>query len=324
MAEREKEMRRIYFYITCLLVFFVFFSCTASKKMTEETPVKKLTKQSIFIPVVSGDIETVFEGVFGEASEIKSPRGIAIGIDGSLYVCSRDRSSILRFDKDGKLISRFNGFDSRTAQVFLPFDITGTEVYALDNADSRIIRFDRNLKNAYVFFKPEADNSNLFGMFGGIAADKETGDLYLTDINNKSIVKIDMLTKKPRYTGSFGSEKISFREPAGLDVAPDGTIYIADRGLPGIGIMKYFGARVNFIGEGFMEAPNDVAVVSDSLLAVADKNGVLLLDTAGKARAALGYGIDREISPVSVAFSAGMIFISDVMSSSILVYRIKI
>ncbi len=312
--------------LVLLLILFAAVSCTgAIDRISPHEQGYKYSKP-FTVPDVSGDIKLTFIGTLGKNANIKSPWGISFGIDGTLYLCDRDNSSIIRLDRSGNIISQFSGFDSRTERLFLPIDVSvsgGIEIYVLDSANSRVLRFDRNLKNAYAFYQPYSDKKGLFGTFNGLAFDKTSGEIFITDRDNGTVIRIDMLGGNIQTTGKFGSEKLSLREPAGLDVADDGTIYIADREYGAVGILHHFGAELMFKGKDKLEAPVDVAVLPGDFIAVADKRGVLILNLAGIPQALAGYGIDREMTPRSVAFFDGCLYVSDVQSASILVYRIE-
>lgn len=306
-----------------LIIFLSFFSCSPFKEAAKhETSVKT----TFHPPLFTAQHTLGYIGALVPDTSIKSPWGISFGIDGSLYVCDRNSSTILRLDRNGKTLSRFNGFDSRTERVFLPIDISvsgGIEVYVLDGADSRVVRLDRNLKNSYAIFRPRDEDKNLFGVFNGIAFDKFSGDFFLTDGDKASIVRYESLSKKPRVTGAFGYEKSNLTEPAGIDVAANGAVYIADKGAGAIAVMPNFGARLSFIGKSFLESPSDVTVFQDSLLAVADKSGIMILGIDGAPKGIAGYGDGRNISPRSIAYLDNRIYISDAKSDSILVYGIE-
>ena len=186
-----------------------------------------------------------------------------------------------------------------------------------------MLRFDRNLKNAYAIYKPKSDDKKLFSAFSGIAFDKTSGDLFITDRNNGTVIRIDMLGGNIHTAGGFGSEKLSFRDPAGLDVSSNGEIFIADKGNGAVAMLHHFGAEIKFIGKDILEAPVDVAVLPNELIAVADKGGVILFSRDGIPKAMAGFGVDRKINPRSVAYSEGKLYISDAYSASILVYRIE-
>ena len=309
-----------------LFVFSIMISCGGVIEKQSSTGSGSRSSGHSVPPEVSGNIYLTYAGMLGDTIPLKSPWGISFGIDGTLYVCDRENSSIIRVDSAGNTISQFSGFDSRTERLFLPIDVSvsgGIEIYALDGADSRVFRFDRNLKNAYAVFKPDADKERLFGTFNGLAFDKNSGDLFITDRNNGTVIRMDMLGGNIHTTGEFGSEKFSLREPAGLDMSDDGMLFIADRGYGAVAVLQHFGAELRFIGEDTLEAPVDVAVLPENRIAVADKRGIIILSRTGTPEAFAGFGVDRDMAPRSVAFSEGNLYISDASSSSILIYKIN-
>ena len=309
-----------------LFVFSIIISCGGAIEKRSSADSGSRPSGHPVLPEVSGNIYLTYAGTLGDTIPLKSPWGISFGIDGTLYICDRENSSIIRVDIAGNTISQFSGFDSRTERHFLPIDVSvsgGIEIYALDGADSRVLRFDRNLKNAYIVFKPDTDKERLFGTFNGLAFDKNSGDLFITDRNNGTVIRMDMLGGNIHTTGEFGSEKFSLRDPAGLDMSDDGILFIADRGYGAVAVLQHFGAELRFIGEDVLEAPVDVAVLPENRIAVADKRGIIILSRTGTPEAFAGFGVDRDIAPRSVAFSEGNLYISDASSSSILIYKIN-
>ena len=276
-------------------------------------------------PSVTGEVKLVFEKTFGDEARIFSPWGISFGVDGTLYVCDRDRSSVVRLDEDGGSITRFSGFGARVERLYTPIDVcssAGMAIYALDAANSRVLRFDRNLKNSFVIYKRDQSKNRLFGSFNGLAFDKTSGDLFVTDRDTGSLIRIDMLGKTITSRGAFGSTKESFRLPAGLDVADNGAVIVADKGAGAVAILDHFGARIRYVGGNVLETPLDVAALPNGRLAVADRSGIVILSGEGTALGAAGYGEDRTMSPRSVAYREGRLYVSDGDSGSILVYTI--
>jgi len=277
-------------------------------------------------PEVTGDVTLAFTGTFGSREDVRSPWGISFGVDGTLYVCDRDRSAVVRLTRDGTLMSRYSGFGSRTERLYSPVDVcssAGMAVYAIDAANSSVLRFDRNLRHAFPIFTKDAPGTEHFGAFNGLAFDTVSGDLYVSDRDTGAVIRVDLLGKTIRSRGAFGSDRVSLREPSGLDVGEDGTIFIADRGGGVIGVLGHFGARMTVAGKGVLEAPSDVAVLPDGALAVADKRGVIVMSGEGTPLGRAGYGEDRAMRPRSVAFSEGRLYISDAESSAILVYAVR-
>ncbi|MBN1292322.1 MAG: NHL repeat-containing protein [Candidatus Latescibacteria bacterium] len=297
-------------------------SCASSSFEKSVPPVA----EKVTPPAVTGSLRLTYSGTLGTQGEIRAPWGISFGVDGTLYVCDRDKSSVVRLNGSGEIISRFDSFTNRTERLYAPIDVcssSGIEIYAVDASDSRVLRFDRNLKNGYTIYRGGADQTKLFGSFNGIAYDKISGDLYITDRDTGAVIRIDMLGRSIRTMGAFGSRDKSLREPAGLDVDPDGILYIADTKMGAVAVVRNFGAHINYIGGDALEAPVDAVVMDGGNIAVADSRGVVVFNPKGAAAAFAGYGVDRIMKPHSVAYKDGKLYISDGASASILVYTVE-
>jgi len=301
--------------LTIVLAALLMLSCAG--KMGE-----KSHPPSTPPPAVTGSVHLTFIGVFG--TEKMSPWGMSFGADGTLYVCDRDHSSVIRMNSEGKVISRFNGLESRVERIFAPIDVCasgGIDIYVLDGANSRIIRLDRDLRNAFVVYNGRSEEKNRFGTFNGIAYDRESGDLYTTNGSDGSLIRMDMVSKKVSTTGGFGSEKKSLLEPIGLDVDKDGALLVADRKYGAAAVIPHFGTDIRYAGKEVLEAPVDVAALPRDRLAVADRRGVVILSRTGTGEGLAGFGVDREMAPRSVAYREGKLYISDALSGSVLVYK---
>lgn len=310
-------------------VLFMVFSCTGmvgTGNIKKSGAVETKDELQHFQPDVTGEVRLSFIKSFGTNTGLSSPWGISFGVDGTLYVCDRDRSGIVRLDREGNNIAVFSGSGSRIERLYSPIDVCssgGMAIYAVDAANSHILRFDRNLKNAYVIYKKDSAENKLFGSFNGLAFDKTTGDLFVTDRDTGALIRIDMLGGSIKSRGAFGTGKDSFHEPAGLDVTDDGTIIIADTDARAVAILNHFSAEINYIGEKLLEAPVDVAALPNGSIAVADKRGLLVLSLSGIPKGRAGYGEDRILSPRSVAFYGGELYVSDAVSATILVYKVE-
>lgn len=303
--------------IPFLLFFSLFLLTCAQKPNREIAPAAP--------PAVTGAVRIVFEGMLGSGEKL-SPWGLSFGAEGSLYVCDREARAVIRLDEKGAALSRFGGFESRADRMFSPVDVAaadGVDVFVLDGANSRILRLDRGLRESSTVYGGTETAGNRFGVFAGIALDHETGDLYLTDGSNGAIVRLDRSGNAPYVLGAFGSDHRSLRQPSGIDVDSKGVLLVADRGRGAVAILSRSGADIRFIGEGALEAPVDVAALPNGRLAVADRRGVLILNRAGAAEGLAGYGTDHALSPRSVAFREGKLYVSDALSGSILVYRVE-
>ncbi len=278
-------------------------------------------------PEVSGAVELLYTGTFGSRDDFRSPWGISFGVDGTLYVCDRDRSAIVRLSPEGGRLSRYSGFGSRTERLYAPVDVcstAGMAIYAIDAGSSNILRFDRTLSHAFPIFRKDSPDNELFGSFNGLAFDTVSGDLYVSDRDSGAIIRIDLLGKTVRSRGGFGSGSENLTEPAGLDVGPDGVLYIADRRGGAVGVLPHFGARLSLLGSDVLDAPVDAAVLAEGFVAAADRRGILVIGPDGAPAGRAGFGVDRSMQPRSLTFRDGRLYVSDAVSSSILVYAVTL
>ncbi len=277
-------------------------------------------------PAVTGSVVLEDVGIFGGAAAFRTPWGLSFGVDGTLYVCDRDRARIVRLGTDGAVLSTFSGFSSRIERLYAPVDVTssgGIPVYAVDAAGAAVLRFDRNLRNAYIIYRRNPEEARLFGTFAGLAYDADSGDLYIADQDAGAILRLDMLGGVMER-GTFGAGAKPLREPAGLAVGQDGAVYVADAGIGAVGVFANYSAPVRFIGGDVLEAPVDVAVLPDGLLAVADARGIVVMDAKGTALGRAGFGEGRDLSPRGVAYRDGRLYVSDLAARAVVVYTVTV
>lgn len=281
---------------------------------------------SIHAPKTTGAVRLVFERSIGEGA-VKTPGGLSIGPDGTLYICDREGRAVVRLSAAGEALARYAGFDSREGRLFTPIDVAaerGVDVFVLDGSSGRVIRLDRDLRGQSVIFAAGGDRSDGFAPYAGIALDHESGDILLSNRSEGVLTRLDFTGRTSRVAGGFGSVKQSLRDPAGLDAAPDGAVFVADRGVKAVACAPRFGADIRLIGAGLLQSPVDAAALGDSRVAVADARGVVVFDRSGTALGMAGFGIGPEIAPRSVAFHDGRLYVADARSRSILVYRIEV
>ncbi len=234
----------------------------------------------------------------------QAPEGIAVGFGGSLYLCDMQQKRVLRVDRSGQVLATYSEQNSRSTDVFTPVDVSvsGTiEIFVLDSGRARILRLDPTLTSVYVMYASDPGQRDQFGVFSGIAYDRDMGDLYITDSNEGTIIRVDM-EGNTQKTGTFGSSSISLKKPAGIDVSTEGTVLIADTGLAAIAVQESFGAEFVLIGKGLLEAPLDVAALPEGFLAVADVRGIVVFDRQGTAVFTDGYDTGRKMAPRAIAY----------------------
>lgn len=157
------------------------------------------------ISTIAGTGEAGFKGDGGAAKEaqVDNPFGITRGPDGALYFCEYTGQRIRKIDSKG-IITTIAG--------------TGEVGYSGDGGPALSATFN---KPHEVRFDPK-------------------GDLYLTDMVNHAIRKIDMKTGiittfagtgQAGYSGDGGpADKAQLKQPHSLQFGPGGDLYICDIG----------------------------------------------------------------------------------------------
>ena len=166
--------------------------------------------------------------------QFQTPKGIAVGADGSVYVLDTGNNRVQKFGDDGRLITSWGQTGQGDGQFTEPWGIAVDgqgNVYVADTWNHRVQKFDANgnflLKwGSYANASGSAEPGKFFGP-RGIAVDTE-GFVYVADTGNHRIQKFDSTGRMVAISGQRGTGKGQFSEPVGLAVAPDGALLVAD------------------------------------------------------------------------------------------------
>jgi uncharacterized protein (TIGR03663 family) len=171
-----------------------------------------------------------------EGGGLNAPRGIAVGLNESLYVADTGNSRILKYDRQGNLVDEIGG---RTPEgqtqpdpgTFnepwgVAVDAEGN-LYVADTWNHRIQKFDANGKFLIAWGSPGQLSEGPDRLWGprGIAVSLD-GKVYVTDTGNKRVVVFDTEGKFLYEFGSTGEEALD--EPVGIALGPDKQVYVAD------------------------------------------------------------------------------------------------
>lgn len=192
--------------------------------------------------------------------QFDSPRGVAIGPDGSIYVVDMLNARVQQFAADGSFVRTFGTIGHGDGQLWReagrgPTGIAvGADgaVYVADTWNYRIVKFAANgtFERAWgtyaniVSVPPTGDRKE--GLFGprGIAIGP-SGDVFVTDTGNGRVVVYGQDGTFKREFGSKGTEAGQLDEPVGIAISADGSrIYVADSNNGRIAVFDGQGAPV--------------------------------------------------------------------------------
>jgi tripartite motif-containing protein 71 len=270
---------------------------------------------------------------------LNSPRGIAVNEStGSIYAVDWWNQRVERFDASGTFRSAW-GRRGTTAE---PGSINFAWDAAVDPNSGNVFVANRESHEIEVF---DASGSYLTrwgtrgtapGMFTfpqGVAFDPTDGTLLVTDAGNGSIERFSVTAGgQGTFVTSYGSKGTAagqFATPTGIDVADDGTIWIADtqndrveRRDPSTGTWTaYAVAQGDTVG---FKSPWGVTVAPNGQIWVADtgRDRLVRMGSGGVFASAVdptSLGIGSMDAPFDVAFGVdGTIYVSAVWDNRIL------
>ncbi len=299
----------------------------------------------------------------GRAASFGTPGGLAIDAAGTLYVTDTEFSLVRKITPDGLVSTLPGGWrcclteaqQDTTVTLANPVGIAlgadGT-VYVADAGHRRICRITpagrvsvlAGPKKISAAYQPDS-LARLFYRPMGLAVGAD-GTVYVTDAGNQCISRITPDGRVSNWAGPHNyvvsgfvngpGRAARFDYPAGLALAPNGTLYVADAGnhrIRTVSARGYVGtlagsgqatcldgqgraARFNY-PSGVAVAPNGTVYVADGynhcIRKITPGGRVTTLAGAGRAGFADGIGRDARFNfPVGVAVdAAGTVYVAD-------------
>jgi DNA-binding beta-propeller fold protein YncE len=286
--------------------------------------------------ISESSFDWTFFGAAASLDGVNSPRGLAIDSAGRIYASDWWNQRIDRWDSDGSnpFMWGFRGTKSEDGSVNFAWDVAvqpGTDRVFLANRESHEIEvFESN--GGYVTrwgIRGTADGRFEFPQGVAFAPD---GTLVVTDSGNGRIQRFSIDaggdgTFVAAY-GTPGSAEGKLNLPAGIDVAADGTIWVAD--TRNDRIQSYNPAtttwtvHTNATGLSSFRLPWGVTVAPDGAIWVADsgRNRIvkMLPDGTGLFEATgPDMGATDLNSPSAIAFGLdGTVYVSDIWNNRII------
>jgi DNA-binding beta-propeller fold protein YncE len=179
-----------------------------------------------------------------EALRFVRPIDIASNGNGKVYVSDIKSRNVIIYDMINYKVSLLSNSNVFQGPVGLALDREGN-LYVTDVRQKSVLVFDKNNKPLFSFGKGVLEWPN------SIAVDSDLGRIYVTDARKHNVMVFD---KKGKYISSMGRRpgkgEGEFNYPVDVEVAPDGSIVVAEMMNARIQIfdstgkfMKKFGRR---------------------------------------------------------------------------------
>lgn len=235
-------------------------------------------------------------------AKFQEARALATDGHGLLYVIDGGKSVLYKLNGDGKLLQQVGGRGSGKYQFDEPMDVeatNGLEIWVADKENHRLQRFSgefRYLESVPLLF--ETHTPRQVAGFFSTNADYDNKQIWMegtpimvTTNTAKEVLAFDELhsflviwgaDRSIRgYVGRYDAGDAALLDPVAIVTAPNGTIFVADRGRGTVMEYDAYGSFLRSMGNGQLKDLRGLSLFGDRLL-VTGKHHVWVYEADGK------------------------------------------
>jgi tripartite motif-containing protein 71 len=254
--------------------------------------------------------------------QFKATTGLAIDLQGNIWVADKENNRIQKFDPSGKFLAKYGSFGSGDGQFKRPSSIAvdrDGNILVADSNNNRIEKFDTSGK-FLAKFGSLGSGDGQFSKPEAVAADSK-GNIWVSDYLNARVQKFD---EERKFLKAFGTGTLG--GPMGLSVDPaSGNVWVADWQKNRVSVYNSNGELQSQVGSGpgsgngQLNHPATVAIDNQGNAWVGDKenNRIERFNLAGQyvgqfGSAGAGQGQFALDFPMGIATdSKGHLWVSD-------------
>jgi tripartite motif-containing protein 71 len=262
-------------------------------------------------------------GVRLGSRDLREPTGVAVGSRGFVYVADAMAGKVFRYSPDGTSLELERPPDDA---AFYPIDVADQEAYVfvLDYSRNALLRYTHTGAYLDVLLSFDQFNSvHPVSVTGGVG-----GRILTADVTSHTVTLWTPLFAVELTIGDFGTGEGRFNEPRGAAFLPNNGIVVVESGNRRL---QYFSPSGRYERMATPPAetpfvfPRSVCVDEAGAVFVCDAGAgrVFIFDSGGSFVTDIHLYGGEAISPAAaVAAWDGTLYVADLKSRSILVYRV--
>lgn len=169
----------------------------------------------------------MYEASRGDGNgQFMGPRGIAVDIQGDVYVADTFNHRIQKFGSNGDFNRAWGEMGAMEEQFKEPNDILfdGDRILIADTWNHRIQAYDLNGRHLTNW-----ESNNAIPLFGPRALTSDgSGRIFVSDTGNARIAILDSRGRILKVFSERGTDQRQMLEPVGIAISPDKRLFVAD------------------------------------------------------------------------------------------------